>query len=108
MERANQVQDVAWCDHLRDESYRGTNNALNLPLASSTLVTLFIRSLLKRLGRRLLGSSSASAGSLSLLLCFLCGKNIAVGLRSSHHQRIRHQEVDSPPTNNSEIIDTVK
>ena len=29
------------------------------------------------------------------------------GLRSSCHQRNRHQEVDSPLTNNSEIIDTV-
>ena len=42
-------------------------NALNLPLASFTLIKVFSRSLLKRLGRRLLGSSSASAGSLSLL-----------------------------------------
>ena len=28
------------------------------------------------------------------------------GLRSSRHQRNRHQEVDSPPTNNSAIINT--
>lgn len=29
------------------------------------------------------------------------------GLRSSRHQQSRHQEVDSPPTKNSEIIDRV-
>ena len=29
------------------------------------------------------------------------------GLRSSHHQQNFHQEVDSPPMNNLEIIDTV-
>ena len=34
-------------------------------------------------------------------------KHPAYGLRSSRHQRNRHQQVDSSPTNNSEIIDTV-
>ena len=31
----------------------------------------------------------------------------AVGLQSSLHQWYHHQDVDSPPINNSEIIDTV-
>ena len=93
MERANQVQDVAWCDHLRDESYRGTNNALNLPLASSTLVTLFSRSLLKRLGRRLLGSSSASAGSLEKTLQSVYGHLPTNEIATK--KSTRHQEVDS-------------
>lgn len=35
------------------------------------------------------------------------GEEVLKGLRSSRDQLNRHQEVDSPPTNNSEITETV-
>ena len=35
------------------------------------------------------------------------GGEVLKGLRSSRDQLNRHQEVDSPPTNNSEITETV-
>ena len=35
------------------------------------------------------------------------GGMVLKGLRSSRYQLNRHQEVDSPPTNNSEITETV-